>query len=156
MLQEGQRLPDFTLLDTHGKTVTSKDLAGKKIVIYFYPKDETSGCTIEACNFRDDYPEFIRRGARVIGVSMDDERSHQDFARKFGLPFELLCDTEGTLSKLFGAYNEGVSAAGRPYKGVSRMTFVIDGQGVVRKVFANANQNLLQHSQEVLQALEQI
>jgi peroxiredoxin Q/BCP len=156
MFQEGQRMPDFALPDSKGNSISSNDLLGKKVVLYFYPKDETAGCTIEACNFRDDFGEYARRGARVIGVSMDNQQSHQDFARKFALPFELLCDTDGTLGKLFGAYSEGVSSSGRPYKTLNRLTFVIDAQGIIRKVFANVNQNLFGHSQEVLEVLDRI
>lgn len=156
MLQEGQRIPEFALPDAKGKTITSKDVLGQKVVIYFYPKDETAGCTIEACNFRDDYPEFSSRGVRLLGISMDNQQAHQDFIRKFALPFDLLCDTEGTLCKAFGAYSEGISSSGKPYKTVNRITFVIDPHGVVRKVFPAVGQNLFEHTREVLEALDRI
>src|SRR6266536_6539747 len=122
MIKEGTVAPTFTAKNADGETVRLKDLRGKKIVLYFYPKDDTPGCTKEACSFRDAFAKFKKRGIEVLGVSTDNERSHQKFAEKFGLPFRLLADTDRVISESYGTYGEK-KFMGRAYMGNNRMTF---------------------------------
>ena len=134
MVSEGMKAPDFALVDDNGKTWSLADFAGKTFVLYFYPKDSTPGCTIEACSFRDNFGSFREKGVDVVGVSPDTAASHAKFRQKHSLPFILLSDPgEKTLSA-YGAYGEKMMY-GRKMVGVIRSTFVIDGKGVVVKVF---------------------
>jgi peroxiredoxin Q/BCP len=137
MLGEGDRLPAVTLLDDGGNTVTTTDLLGGPLVLYFYPKDDTPGCTSEASQFRDEYQRFAEKGAGIVGVSRDSVESHQRFKKKYSIPFTLLADTE---SKLYKAL--GVSA---------RSTFLIGEDGVILKVWPKVNVN--DHAEEVLASL---
>jgi peroxiredoxin Q/BCP len=148
-LKEGDKAPDFAVADQTGKTVRLKDLRGKKIVLYFYPKDDTPGCTKEACSFRDSFAKFKKRGIEVFGVSLDSEKSHQKFIDKFSLPFPLLADTERKLAESFGTYGEK-KFMGRTYMGVNRMTFLIDEQGKIKKIFSKVKPE--EHAEEVLAA----
>jgi peroxiredoxin Q/BCP len=132
----GSTAPAFTLKDQVGKTLSSSDLGGKPYVLYFYPKDDTSGCTREACGFRDSLPKFGSRGVRVIGVSPDSEVSHQRFAGKYGLPFTLLSDPDKRLIQAYGAWVEKQNY-GRTYMGVQRSTFLVGADGVVQKTWRN-------------------
>ncbi|MFQ3547776.1 MAG: thioredoxin-dependent thiol peroxidase [Termitinemataceae bacterium] len=150
MLKVGDKIPDFELLDQNGKTIRSKDLIGKTLVIYFYPKDNTPGCTKEACSLRDSYNEFSTRGILVIGISADSPKSHQSFAAKFNLPFLLLSDPEKTVIKAFGAWGEK-KMYGKTYEGIVRSTFIIDGEGQVTKVFPKVSPD--GHAREILEAL---
>ena len=150
MLEENELAPDFALESDQGETVTLSDLRGKKVVLYFYPKDDTPGCTKEACSFRDDYSQFLGKGAVVIGVSPDPEASHQKFRAKYGLPFYLLSDPEHSVAEMYGAWGEKRSF-GRTYEGILRTTFVIDEEGVVAKVFENVKPE--GHAAEVLEVL---
>jgi peroxiredoxin Q/BCP len=147
MIKEGERAPDFALKDASGKTWTLADFRGKPFVLYFYPKDNTPGCTTEACNFRDRYDEFKKRGIEVVGVSADSEKSHQSFAAKKNLPFILLSDPDKTTINAYGAAGEK-KLYGRVFFGTIRCTFVIDGEGVVRKVFPKVTP--AGHADEVL------
>ena len=149
MIKEGEAAPDFEARDAEGNKVKLSDLRGQKVVLYFYPKDDTPGCTKEACSFRDSFAEFERRGIRVLGVSLDDERSHQKFAGKYKLPFTLLADTEHAVADLYGVYGEK-QFMGRKYMGVSRKTFLIDERGRLKKVFDKVN--VEEHADEVLAA----
>ncbi|MGQ0760523.1 MAG: thioredoxin-dependent thiol peroxidase [Acidobacteriota bacterium] len=124
-LKEGDKAPDFAVADGEGNTVRLKDLRGQKVVLYFYPKDDTPGCTKEACAFRDSFSRFRKRGIEVLGVSLDSEKSHQKFAQKYDLPFRLLADTERKVSDAYGTYGEK-KFMGRKYMGNHRMTFLID------------------------------
>lgn len=151
-LKEGDKAPDFSVTDEAGKTVRSKDLRGKKFVLYFYPKDDTPGCTREACSFRDSFSKFKKRGIEVFGVSLDSEKSHQKFIDKFSLPFRLLADTERKLSDSFGTYGEK-KFMGRTYMGVNRMTFLIDEKGKIKKIFSKVKPE--EHADEVLAAFEE-
>jgi thioredoxin-dependent peroxiredoxin len=151
MIKEGDAAPDFESRDAAGNPVKLSDLRGRKVVLYFYPKDDTPGCTKQACSLRDSFAEFGRRGIEVLGVSLDDEKSHQKFAEKFSLPFTLLADTNHKVSDLFGVYGEK-QFAGRNYMGVSRKTFLIDEDGRVRKVFDKVNVD--EHADEVLKAFD--
>ena len=149
MIKEGDAAPDFTARDAEGNEVNLSDLRGQKVVLYFYPKDDTPGCTREACSFRDGFAEFKRRGIEVLGVSTDDERSHREFAEKYGLPFQLLADTDHRVADLYGVYGER-QFMGRKYMGVNRKTFLIDERGRISKVFDKVKVD--EHADEVLQA----
>jgi peroxiredoxin Q/BCP len=151
MLKEGDAAPDFEARDAEGNVVRLSDLRGQKVVLYFYPKDDTPGCTKEACSFRDAFAEFGRRGIKVLGVSLDDERSHRKFADKYKLPFTLLADTDHAVAEAFGVYGEK-QFMGKKYMGVDRKTFLIDEQGRLKKVFDKVN--VEEHADEVLDAFE--
>jgi peroxiredoxin Q/BCP len=148
-LKEGDKAPDFAVTDEAGQTVRSKDLRGKKFVLYFYPKDDTPGCTKEACSFRDSFSKFKKSGIEVFGVSLDSEKSHQKFIDKFSLPFRLLADTDRKLADSFGTYGEK-KFMGRTYMGVNRMTFLIDEKGKIKKIFSKVKPE--EHAEEVLAA----
>ena len=129
----GDKAPDFTLADKDGKMVSLKDFAGKKVVLYFYPKDNTPGCTRQACAFAQNYSEFARRGIAVVGVSKDGVDSHRKFAEKYALPFILLADPELQAIKAYGVWQEK-KLYGKVSFGVVRTTFIIDEKGIVRKI----------------------
>jgi peroxiredoxin Q/BCP len=150
MLQEGTLAPDFTLPADGGGEVTLSDYRGKKVVLYFYPKDDTPGCTTEACNFRDDYSDVLAAGAEVIGISPDTVKSHDKFKTKYELPFPLLSDTEHQVAETYGAWGEK-KMYGKTYLGIIRSTFVIDEEGTIVKVFPKVSPK--KHSQEVLAVL---
>ncbi len=133
-LQAGDKAPDFALPDQDGKTVSLKSLKGKQVVLYFYPKDNTPGCTKEACGFRDSLKAIQKTNTIVLGVSMDDVESHQKFIKKYGLPFTLLCDEDGTVSKTYGVYKKK-NMYGKTYWGIERSTFLIDESGTLKAVF---------------------
>ena len=133
MLKIGDKMPDFTVLDQNGDTVSSKDLLGKKTIIYFYPKDNTSGCTAEACNLRDNHEALVARGYNVIGVSKDSAASHRKFADKYELPFTLLADTSTEMLQAFGAWGEK-KMYGKTVMGTLRRTFIFDEEGVLTEI----------------------
>lgn len=151
-LKEGDKAPDFSVHDAEGSTVKLKDLRGRKVVLYFYPKDDTPGCTKEACAFRDGFAKFKRRGIEVLGVSLDNEKSHQKFIKKFDLPFRLLADTDRVISEAYGTYGEK-KFMGRTYMGNHRMTFLIDEKGKIKKIFNKVKPE--DHAEEVLKAFEE-
>jgi peroxiredoxin Q/BCP len=150
MIEEGSPAPDFTLTADDGSTVRLSDLRGTPVVVYFYPKDDTPGCTAQACGIRDAWGEFERAGAVVLGVSPDDERSHVKFRQKYELPFPLLADTEHAIAEEYGVWKEK-SYAGRTYMGVERSTFVIDEQGDVVREMRRVKPDT--HADDVLAAL---
>jgi peroxiredoxin Q/BCP len=150
MIQEGARAPDFALKDANGKLWTLSDFRGRTFVLYFYPKDNTPGCTTEACSFRDRYDEFKKRGVEVVGVSADSEKSHKSFAEKKNLPFILLSDPEKKTIEAYGALGEK-KLYGRTFLGIVRSTFIIDGEGTVRKVFPKVTP--AGHAEEILASL---
>jgi peroxiredoxin Q/BCP len=150
MLQEGQPAPEFTLKDGAGNTVRLSDLRGKKVILYFYPKDDTPGCTKEACDFRDGHARITDRGAVVLGVSPDDEASHTRFAEKFNLPFRLLADPEARTAIAYGVWKEK-NNYGKTTMGVERTTFLIDEQGKIAKIFPRVKVD--GHFDEVLAGL---
>ena len=152
MIKEGEAAPDFEARDAEGNTVRLSDLRGQKVALYFYPKDDTPGCTKEACSLRDGHSELTRRGIKVIGVSTDDEKSHRKFAEKYSLPFTLLADTDHKVADAYGVYGEK-KFMGRTYDGVHRKTFLIDEEGRVRKVFDKVN--VEEHADEVLKAFSE-
>ncbi len=144
-----QPVPDFELPATGGKTFALSAAKGAPIVLYFYPKDDTPGCTKEACSFRDADSELAQKGIKVFGVSLDSEESHRQFASKYGLPFTLLSDTDHSVSELYGVYGEQ-TYGDRKYMGVARKTFLIDEEGRIRKVFDKVNVEA--HAGEVMAA----
>jgi thioredoxin-dependent peroxiredoxin len=149
MRKEGTAAPDFTAKDANGETVRLKDLRGEKVVLYFYPRDDTPGCTKEACSFRDDFSKFRKRGIKVIGVSTDSEASHKKFSAKYKLPFTLLADPDHSIADAYGVYGEK-KFMGRTYMGVKRITFLIDEKGKIKKVFEKVKPD--DHAGEVLEA----
>jgi thioredoxin-dependent peroxiredoxin len=150
MVEEGKPAPDFELTSDSGETVRLSDFRGKPVVLYFYPKDDTPGCTAQACGIRDSYEDFAERGAVVLGVSPDKETSHVKFKEKYGLPFTLLADTEHKVAEDYGTWVEK-KYAGRTYMGVERSTFLIDGEGRVTKVMRRVKPDT--HADDVLAAL---
>jgi peroxiredoxin Q/BCP len=150
MVEEGKPAPDFELPSDSGETVKLSELRGKPVVLYFYPKDDTPGCTTQACGIRDAYGEFEREGAVVLGISPDDERSHGKFRNKYELPFTLLADTDHTVADAYGVWSEK-KYMGKTYWGVSRWTFVIDEAGNVKKVLPDVKP--ANHADDVLAVL---
>ena len=150
-LQVGDLAPAFSLPDDTGKIVNSSELRGKKVVVYFYPKDDTPGCTTEACSFRDGIQELKKSGAVVFGVSADSVSSHRKFSEKFQLNFPLLSDESKAMIQAYGVWKEK-SLYGRKYMGIERTTFVMNEDGTIRKIFPKVKVN--EHFTEVLQALE--
>ena len=150
MIEEGQPAPEFELKAESGETVKLSDLRGKQVVLYFYPKDDTPGCTTQACGIRDAYGEFEREGAVVLGVSPDDEASHVKFKKKYDLPFTLLADEDHQVADEYGVWGEK-KYMGRTYLGVARSTFVIAEDGTVKKVFPNVKPAT--HANDVLATL---
>jgi len=149
MLKEGDVAPDFNSKDQNGETVKLSDYKGKKVVLYFYPKDDTPGCTKEACSFRDADDVYNSKGIKVFGVSTDDEKSHQKFISKFQLPFDLLADTDKSIVESYGVWGEK-SMYGKKYMGTARKTFLIGEDGKIAKIFDKVN--VEQHADEVLEA----
>jgi thioredoxin-dependent peroxiredoxin len=132
-LAEGSMAPMFEGSDQNGNTIRLSDFSGKKVILYFYPKDDTPGCTAEACNLRDNYTDLINKGFKVIGVSPDSEKSHKGFASKYTLPFPLIADTSKKILTDYGVWGEK-KMYGKTYMGVIRTTFVINEQGVIEKI----------------------
>jgi thioredoxin-dependent peroxiredoxin len=151
MIEIGKPAPDFSLVDQNGKTVTLSKLKGSPVVLYFYPKDDTPGCTKEACSFRDLSAKFTKKKAVILGVSPDDTESHAKFAKKFDLAFPLLADVGNKTCADYGVWKEK-NMYGKKYMGVERTTFVIDGEGIVRHVFPKVKVD--GHSAAVLEAVE--
>ncbi len=152
-VREGQPAPDFALPSTDGNTVRLSDLRGKKVVLYFYPKDDTPGCTKEACSFRDNLGVLQSMGVAVLGVSPDSVASHQRFAQKYGLTFPLLADEGAQVATLYGVWKEKMQY-GRTYMGIERTTFLIDEEGVVRRIFPKVKVD--GHVEEVLEAIRSL
>lgn len=148
-LQVGDKAPEVLGVNQDGKEIRLADYAGKKIVLYFYPKDNTSGCTAQACNLRDNYSELRKAGYEVIGVSADSEKSHQGFISKQNLPFNLIADTEKTLSELFGTWGEK-SMYGRKYMGMFRTTFIIDENGIIERIITPKEVKTANHAAQIL------
>ena len=149
MLKEGSTAPAFKTNDANGQPVTLKDFRGQKVVLYFYPKDDTPGCTKEACSFRDAFASFKKKGIAVLGVSPDSETSHKKFVTKYKLPFTLLADTDKSIVESYGVWGEK-KFMGRTYMGVHRTTFLIDEKGKIKKIFEKVKPE--DHASEVLEA----
>ena len=149
MVKEGNKAPDFTAKDQNGNKVKLSDLRGQKVVLYFYPKDDTPGCTKQACSLRDSNDAFTEKGIKVLGVSIDDEKSHQKFISKYSLPFDLIADTDKKIVEKYGVWGEK-SMYGRTYMGTHRKTFLIDEDGKIVKIFDKVK--VSEHADEVLKA----
>ncbi len=151
MLEVGKKAPDFSLLNQDQKKISLKDFIGQKVVLYFYPKDDTSGCTKEACSFSDDLPKFAKIDAVILGVSPDSVKSHKKFSEKYKLKFDLLADEKKEVVEKYGVWKEK-SMYGRKYMGVERTTFIIDENGKIKKLFNKVKVD--GHNKEVLEALK--
>jgi len=151
MPEEGKKAPDFKLTDQNEKTISLNDYKGKNVVLYFYPKDDTSGCTAEACSFRDDFPKFKKVDAVILGVSPDSVESHKKFAKKYNLNFSLLADEDKEVIKKYDVWKEK-SMYGRKYMGVERTTYIIDPEGKIKKIFREVKVD--GHNKEVMEALK--
>lgn len=150
-LKEGQKAPEFTAADQQGNTVTLNQFLGQTVILYFYPKDDTPGCTAEACDFRDNYQGLTAKGIVVLGVSVDDEISHQKFATKHNLPFTLLADTDKKIVEAYGVWGEK-NMYGKKYMGTNRSTFIIDQQGIIAHIIKKVDTK--NSSAQVLELLE--
>ena len=151
MPKEGSVAPPITTTDADGQKVSLKDYRGQKVVLYFYPKDDTPGCTKEACSFRDAFSRFKKLGIEILGVSPDSEASHKKFTAKYKLPFTLLADPDHAIADAYGTYGEK-KFMGRTYMGVKRTTFLIDEKGKIKKIFEKVKPE--EHAHEVLDAFK--
>ena len=150
ILKEGDIAPDFTAKDQNGNDVTLSGFRGKNVILYFYPKDDTPGCTLEACSFRDNYQSLVGQGFEVIGVSTDDEKSHKKFEKKFNLPFTLIADNDKKIVEEYGVWVEK-NMYGKKYMGTARTTFIINTQGVIQNIITKVdNQNATQQVLDLL------
>ncbi|MCI0626974.1 MAG: thioredoxin-dependent thiol peroxidase [Acidobacteria bacterium] len=150
LLEAGAKAPDFDTTDQNGKEVTLKDYRGKRVVLYFYPKDDTPGCAKEACAFRDHFAEFKKLGVEILGVSVDNATSHKTFAEKFKLPFTLLADTNQKIVEAYGVWGEK-TLYGRKYMGTNRVTYLINESGYIAAVFPKVKPE--EHADEILALL---
>ncbi|MDY3069723.1 MAG: thioredoxin-dependent thiol peroxidase [Parabacteroides sp.] len=148
-LNIGDKAPEILGTDENGKEIKLSDFKGKKLALYFYPKDNTSGCTAEACSLRDGYEELQKAGYEIVGVSKDSAKSHQNFIAKQNLPFRLIADTETTLQQQFGVWAEK-KMCGRTYMGTLRTTFIIDENGVIEKIFGPKEVKTKDHANQIL------
>lgn len=147
-LKEGDKAPIFKGVDQSGNIVSLSDLKGKKVILYFYPKDMTPGCTAQACNLRDNYSDLLKKGYAVVGVSTDGEKSHQKFAEKYELPFPLLADEDRKIVEQYGVWGEK-KFMGKVYDGTHRTTFLINGNGVIDKIISKPDTK--NHTEEILE-----
>lgn len=150
VLKEGDQAPAFTATDQNGNTVSLADFLDKKLILYFYPKDDTPGCTAEACSFRDNYQSLLNQGFNVVGVSTDDEKSHKKFESKYQLPFPLIADTDKSISESYGVWVEK-NMYGKTYMGTARTTFLIDKNSIIKKIIEKVDTK--NSSQQVLDLL---
>jgi len=149
-LEIGQKAPEFKGVDQNGKVISMDDFKGKNLILYFYPKDNTPGCTAESCDLRDNYEMWLSKGYKVVGVSPDSQQSHQKFIAKFDLPFPLISDTEKVIIKKYGAW--GLKKLyGKEYEGLIRTTFVINDQGIIEHIFSKVKTK--EHSKQILEAI---
>ena len=149
MMEIGDKVPDFLGTDENGNELRMQDFAWKKLVLYFYPKDSTPGCTQEACNLRDNYERMLAKGYAVVGVSVQDAKSHKRFIEKNNLPFPLIADTEMVLNNAFGVWGEK-SMCGRKYMGTFRTTFIINEEGIVEQIFKPKEIKVKNHAEQIL------
>ena len=150
-LKSGDKVPEFSSVDQNGKQIKLSDFKGKKVILYFYPKDNTSGCTAEACSLRDGYEKLANLGFEVVGISPDSEKSHLGFIKKYELPFRLIADTDQKVANLFGVWAEK-KMYGRSYMGILRTTFLIDEKGTILHVIAKVNTS--EHVNQILEIIE--
>ena len=149
VLKEGSKAPAFKSVDQNGKTIALKDFIGHKLILYFYPKDDTPGCTAQACNLRDNYAQLQEAGFQIVGISVDGEKSHKKFAEKFELPFPLVVDEEKKIVDAYNLWGEK-KFMGKTYMGTTRTTFLIDETGKIKKIIAKPDTK--NHTEEILQA----
>ena len=149
-LEKGDIAPDFKGLDQDGKSIQLSDFKGSKLILYFYPKDNTPGCTAEACDLRDNYKMWLTKGYKILGISPDSQQSHQKFIAKYNLPFPLIADKDKTIIKAYGAWGPK-KLYGREYEGLLRMTFVIDEKGLIEEVFAKVKTK--DHTNQILETI---
>ena len=152
-LSEGDKAPVFKTKDQNGKPVSLKDFIGKKVVLYFYPEDDTPTCTIQACNLRDNYSMLTQKGIVVLGVSPDNSKKHKKFEEKYEIPFTLLVDEEKKIIDMYGVWGEK-NLYGRKYMGLHRTTFLIDEKGLIKKIFKKPRSKI--HTQEILKAWDEL
>lgn len=145
-LKEGMKAPDFSGVDQNGNNVSLAGFKGRKLVLYFYPKDNTPGCTTEACNLRDNHDEFLKKGFAVVGVSMDSEKSHKNFSQKYSLPFPLIADTGKAIIDAYRVWKEK-RLYGKTFLGIARTTFVIDEEGIIEKIISKVDTK--DHSEQI-------
>ena len=150
-LSEGEKAPAFSGKDQDGKKISLADFKGKKLVLYFYPQDDTPTCTVQACNLRDNYALLKKNGFEILGVSPDDEKSHQKFEAKFSLPFPLIADTGHVIIEKYGVWGEK-QLYGRKYIGLHRTTFLIDEKGMIKKIFLKPKSN--KHAEEIISEMD--
>lgn len=150
-MKVGDKAPEILGRDENGQEIRLSDYAGKKLVLYFYPKDMTSGCTAQACSLRDSYSELRKQGYEVLGVSVQDEKSHQKFIEKNQLPFHLIADTEQALSQTFGTWGEK-SMYGRKYMGMFRTTFIINEEGIIERIMLPKEIKTKEHASQILKS----
>ncbi len=149
-LKSGDKAPEFVSVDQNGKQIKLSDYKGKRLILYFYPKDNTSGCTAEACSLRDGYQQLGNLGYEVIGVSPDSEKSHQNFIKKFNLPFSLIADTNQDVANSYGVWGEK-KMYGKSYMGILRTTFIIDEKGIIAHVISKVNTG--EHVSQILELI---
>jgi len=147
-LRKGDKAPEFTGKDQNGAEISLKNLRGKRVVLYFYPKDSTPGCTAQACNLRDNYDYLLKSGYVVLGISADGEKSHQRFIEKHGLPFPLIADKEKEIIKAYGVWGPK-KFMGKTFDGILRTTFIIDGEGIIEEVIDKVNTK--EHTKQILE-----
>jgi len=147
LLKTGDKAPAFEVVDQDGNPISLKDYSGQKLVLYFYPKDDTPGCTAEACNLRDNYTLLLKKGYKIVGVSADDERSHKKFIEKYVLPFPLIPDKDKKILKAYGAWGKK-NLYGKEYDGILRTTYVISEKGIIEKVFSKVDTK--NHTEQIL------
>ena len=150
MLKQGDKAPDFELIDTNGNKVRLSGFMGKDIVLYFYPKDNTPGCTREACNLRDNFSSLKNKNIVILGISLDNQESHKKFTKKYSLPFPLLSDTKAEVAEKYGVYRKKLFF-GKSLLGIKRTTFLIDKNGLIKHIFDSVDVN--NHTQQILEAL---
>ncbi len=151
-LSIGDKIPEQLGLNQNGEEVKASQFSGNKLVIYFYPKDSTPGCTAQACNLRDNYERLLSQGYKVLGVSVDSQKTHQKFIEKHALPFPLIADTEKTLVETFGVWGEK-TLAGRKYMGIFRTTFVVNEEGIITEIIAPKSVKTKEHAEQILNIL---
>jgi len=150
-LKEGDQAPDFIGVDQNGQTVSLNQFKGNKVILYFYPKDDTPGCTAEACNLRDNYSSLLGKGFKIIGVSVDSIESHQKFIQKYSLPFPLIADTDKAIVNAYGVWGEK-NNYGKTYEGIIRTTFIISEQGMIEKIFTKIKTD--DHASQIFESLK--
>lgn len=153
VLKEGSKAPAFKAIDQNGKTISLADFKGQKVILYFYPKDDTPGCTAQACNLKDNYKALIKKGFQVVGVSVDSVASHKKFEQKYALPFPLVSDEDKKIVDKYNLWGEK-KFMGRTYMGTTRTTFLIDEAGIIKKIIDKPNTK--NHTEEILEAWDSI